>query len=73
VLLWQVSHGAFVVMCFAGFPLATEPLWHLVQFATRPAWFMRAPANVDVLLWQLSQGAVVAMWFDRLPVAATPL
>ena len=73
MLLWQVSHGAFVVMCFAGFAVAVAPLWHLTQFATIPVWFMRAPANVAVLLWQLSQGALVTTWFGRLPVAATPL
>jgi hypothetical protein len=61
------------MMCFAGLPVATVPLWHLAQFATSPVWFMRAPANVTALLWQVSHGAVVATWFGRLPVAAAPL
>jgi len=73
VRLWQVSQGAFVATCFAGLPVAIAPLWHLVQPATSPVWFMRAPAKVTVLLWQVSHGALVTTWFGRFPIAATPL
>jgi len=50
VLLWQVSHGAVVAMCLAGFPSAVAPLWQVAQPLTIPAWFIRAPAKVTVLL-----------------------
>jgi len=60
-------------MWLVGLPIAALPLWQLAQFATIPAWFIRAPANVAVLLWQFSQGAFVTMWFCGLPIAAMPL
>jgi hypothetical protein len=60
-------------MCCGGLPGATAALWHLAQFATIPAWFMWAPANVLVLLWQVSHGEVVAMCCGGLPEAAVPL
>src|SRR5262245_60572573 len=73
VLLWQVSQGAVVGMCFAGLPRAVLPLWHVAQPPAMPVWFMLAPTNDTVLLWQVSQPAVVAMCFAGLPKAVLPL
>ena len=73
VLRWQVSHGAFVTMWFAGLPVAVWPLWQDAQPEVIPVWSMRAPPKVVVLRWQVSHGAVVTIWFDGLPVAVWPL
>jgi hypothetical protein len=73
VLLWQVSHGAVVGMCFGGLAIAVTPLWHETQLPMIPLWFMRAPAKVTVLLWQVSHGALVMRCLTGLPGALTPL
>jgi hypothetical protein len=73
VLLWQVSQGALVTMCVAGFPVAVAPLWQLAQPLTMPVWFILAPAKLTVLLWQVSHGTLVTMCLAGLPSAVVPL
>ena len=38
VFLWQLSHGAFVVMCVLVLPFAAVPLWQDAQFVLTFGW-----------------------------------
>jgi hypothetical protein len=73
VLLWQVSHGAFVMMCRGGLPIAVVPLWQVAHAAVVALWLNRAPAKVTVLLWQVSHGAFVMTCRGGLAIAVVPL
>jgi hypothetical protein len=72
VLVWQLSQGALVAICFCGLPIASVLLWHVAHAAVSPEWLKRAPANEWVLLWQLSHGALVRTCFNGLPDAVLP-
>jgi hypothetical protein len=73
VLLWQVSQGAVVAMCFGDLPIAAVPLWHVAHAAVAAVWTNRAPAKVVVLLWHVSQGALVTTCRGGLPIASLAL
>jgi hypothetical protein len=74
VLLWHVSQGALVARCRGGFPVATALLWHLAQFATVPAWFMRpvVPSRPDLIEGVVLAPARKELIGDVVLVAAGP-
>ena len=74
MLVWQVSHCAFVGTWYADLPSAVVPLWHIEQRPTVEASCTMVLIGFHApVVWQASQLEVVGTCDAGLPGACTLL